>query len=101
MRKWLGDYEDMYRDACVNLRLPKALVLEFKRKAAARRMPYQRLMRAVLQEAAKTLQPRPRSSQKNGRATISAFMQLPEVVVVKRLLPDSEPRLARFNDKCG
>ena len=55
MRKWLADYEDMYKDARVNLRLPKALVLEFKRKAAARHMPYQRLMRAVLQEAAKTL----------------------------------------------
>jgi predicted DNA binding CopG/RHH family protein len=55
MRQWLADYEDMYRDARVNLRLPKALVLEFKRKAAARRMPYQRLMRAVLQEAAKSL----------------------------------------------
>jgi len=55
MRKWLADYEDMYKDARVNLRLPKALVLEFKRKAAARHMPYQRLKRAVLQEAAKTL----------------------------------------------
>src|SRR5271166_776338 len=70
MRKWLADYEDMYKDARVNLRLPKALVLEFKRKAAARPMPYQRLKRAVLQEAAKTLGPRARSSQKNGRATI-------------------------------
>ena len=57
MRKWLADYEDMYKDARVNLRLPKWLVLEFKRKAAARHMPYQRLMRAVLQEAAKTLYP--------------------------------------------
>jgi hypothetical protein len=49
------DYEDMCKDARVNLRLPKALVLEFKRKAPARHMPHQRLMRAVLQEAAKTL----------------------------------------------
>ena len=55
MRQWLADYEDMYKDARVNLRLPKALVLEFKRKAAERHMPYQRLMRAVLQQAAKTL----------------------------------------------
>jgi predicted DNA binding CopG/RHH family protein len=54
MRKWLADYEDMDKDARVNLRLPKALVLEFKRKADARRIPYQRLMRAVLQEAAKS-----------------------------------------------
>jgi predicted DNA binding CopG/RHH family protein len=36
-------------------RLPKAHVLKFKRKAAARRMPDQRLMRAVLQQAAKSL----------------------------------------------
>jgi predicted DNA binding CopG/RHH family protein len=55
MRQWLADYEDLYKDARVNLRLPRALVLEFKRKAAERRMPYQRLMRAVLQQAAKTL----------------------------------------------
>jgi predicted DNA binding CopG/RHH family protein len=55
MRQWLAGYEDMDKDARVNLRLPKALVLEFKRKAAERRMPYQRLMRAVLQQAAKTL----------------------------------------------
>ena len=54
MRQWLADYEDMYKDARVNLRLPKALVLEFKRKAAERHMPYQRLMRAVLQQAAKS-----------------------------------------------
>jgi hypothetical protein len=33
MGKWLADYEDMCKDARVNLRLPKALVLEFKRKA--------------------------------------------------------------------
>ena len=55
MHEWLADYEDMYKDARVSLRLPKALVLEFKRKAAERRMPYQRLMRAVLQQAAKSL----------------------------------------------
>jgi len=55
MREWLAEYEDMYKDARVNLRLPRALVLEFKRKAAERRMPYQRLMRAVLQQAAKSL----------------------------------------------
>ena len=43
MRKWLADYEDVDKDARVNLRLPKALVLEFKRKAAVRRMPYRLL----------------------------------------------------------
>jgi hypothetical protein len=42
-----------YKDARVNLRPPRALVLEFKRKAPARCM-HQRLMPAVLQEAAKT-----------------------------------------------
>ncbi|MBV9286817.1 MAG: hypothetical protein JO288_03175 [Hyphomicrobiales bacterium] len=54
MRQWLADYEDMYKDARVNLRLPKALVLDFKRKAAERRMPYERLIRMLLQQAVKT-----------------------------------------------
>jgi predicted DNA binding CopG/RHH family protein len=53
--EWFARAEDLYKDARVTLRLPQGVVDAYKAKAAARRMPYQRLMRLQLQKALETL----------------------------------------------
>jgi len=50
---WFARAEELYKDARITLRLPQAVVDAYK--AAARRMPYQRLMRLQLQKALETL----------------------------------------------
>jgi len=52
---WFARAEELYKDARITLRLPQAVVDAYKAKAAARRMPYQRLMRLQLQKALETL----------------------------------------------
>jgi len=49
--EWLARLDTMYKDARVNLRLPRATIEAYKQKAKERRMPYQRLMRITLQAA--------------------------------------------------
>ena len=53
--EWIARAEELYKDTRVTLRLPQAVVDAYKTKAAARRMPYQRLMRLQLQKALETL----------------------------------------------
>ena len=53
--EWFARAEELYKDARVTLRLPRAVVDAYKAKASARRMPYQRLMRLELQKALETL----------------------------------------------
>ena len=53
--EWFARAEHLYKDARVTLRLPQGVVDADKSKAAARRMPYQRLMRLQLQKALETL----------------------------------------------
>jgi predicted DNA binding CopG/RHH family protein len=52
---WFARAEELYKDARITLRLPQAVVDAYKAKAAARRMPYQRLMRLQLQKALEAL----------------------------------------------
>ncbi len=52
---WFARAEELYKDARITLRLPQAVVDAHKAKAAARRMPYQRLMRLQLQKALEAL----------------------------------------------
>jgi predicted DNA binding CopG/RHH family protein len=54
---WFARAEELYKDARITPRLPQAVVDAYKAKAkaAARRMPYQRLMRLQLQKALETL----------------------------------------------
>jgi predicted DNA binding CopG/RHH family protein len=53
--EWFARAEDLYKDARVTLRLPRAVVDAYKTKAASRRMPCQRLMRLQLRKALETL----------------------------------------------
>ena len=53
--EWFARAEDLYKDARVTLHLPQGVVDAYKAKAAARRMPYQRLMGLQLQKALETL----------------------------------------------
>jgi predicted DNA binding CopG/RHH family protein len=43
--QWFAQAEELYKDARITLRLPQAVVDAYKARAAARSMPYQRLMR--------------------------------------------------------
>jgi predicted DNA binding CopG/RHH family protein len=52
--QWFAQAEELYKDARVTLRLPRAVVDAYKAKAAVRRMPYQRLTRLELQKALET-----------------------------------------------
>jgi len=51
--EWFARLDALYKDARVNLRLPRAMVEAYKQKAKEQRIPYQRLMRLELQKALK------------------------------------------------